>query len=76
MKGILKALISSFLGMFLHEVLVAQIGKKLFHDHVTVLSADGNVAVTEIDIADGYRYKVTIEHVKEGEQFVSEKAAS
>lgn len=72
MKAILKALITSFLSMFLHEVLVAKIGEKLFHDHVTVLSVSETTVVTEVNIGDGFKYKVTIEHVKEGDSFASE----
>lgn len=69
MKAIFKAFIVSFLGMFLHEALVAKKGEKLFHDHATILDVSETTVVSEVNIGDGFKYKITVEHVKENEDF-------
>lgn len=67
----LKLFIKAFLSGFLHDVLQAEVGTKLFNGHVTVLEVTESTATTEVNIGDGYKYKITIEHVKEGEDFSS-----
>lgn len=65
----LKLFITSFLSMFLHETLAAKVGEKLFHGHATILSLSETTAVTEVNIGDGFKYKITIEHVREEDDF-------